>query len=111
MFFRGNETIQIVRRAAAVKDDFGNPTYTTTTTVIRNCAIGVDGTGEPIADDRNAIDAKLSVYLPAGTEIQSGDLFIVRGTKFVKDGDPEIWVSPFDNWELPVIVKLRKRNG
>jgi hypothetical protein len=49
--------------------------------------------------------------MPAGTVIEPNDLFIVRGTKFVKAGASENWVSPVQMGSLPVIQRVRRRDG
>lgn len=111
MFFRGNETVTIVRRTENGVDDFGNPTYTTSTTTVRDCLIGFGNSDEPVDAERDAIDARITVYMPEGTVIEPGDVFNVRNTQWVKDGDPAIWQSPFASWDLPIIVQMRKRRG
>jgi hypothetical protein len=110
-FFRGMETITIVRKSVSGVDDFGNPTFSTTNTTLQNCGIAFGGSDEEVMDDRDPIDTTLTLYLPYGTAIEPDDVFIVRGTKFVKASSPEVWVSPFAIQELPVIQKVRRRDG
>lgn len=111
MFFRGNETVTIKRKAIAGVDDYGNETYTTTEIVVSNALLGFGATDEPIDASRNAVDASVTLYLPSGTVILEEDVFEVRGSDFVKDGDPMAWESPFSGWNLGVVVKVRKRDG
>lgn len=111
MFFRGTETITIVRKTSTGVDDFGNPTYSTSSTTIQNCGIGFGNSDEPVLDDRDPIDTTLTLFMPAGTVIEPNDLFIVRGTKFVKTSSPEVWVSPIQMGDLPVIQRVRRRDG
>jgi hypothetical protein len=110
-FIRGGETITIRRRSKASTDDYGNPTYTTTTITVKDALIAFGGTSEPIDAERNAIDSKLSIYLPNGTAIEDNDLFIIRGTQWVKDGIAQEWVSPFTGMDGGVLVSVRKRVG
>lgn len=109
-FFRGNETVVITRRSAATTDDFGNKTYTTTTLTVKGCFLGFGGGSEPIDANRDPVDTKVTLYFPNGTKIEEGDVFTVRGTKFVKDGSPEAWENPF-GLDSGVVVQVRKRNG
>lgn len=111
MFIRGGETITIKRRSTAATDDYGNPTYSTTTIVVKDALIAVGGTSEPVDPARDAVDASLTIYLPNGTQIHEGDKFLVRGTEWVKDGSAQEWVSPFPMTAAGVVVPLRRRRG
>lgn len=110
-FIRGGETITIKRRSEAGVDDYGNQTYTTTTITVKDALIAFGATSEPIDAERDAVDAKITAYLPSGTVIQEGDVFTIRNSSWVKDGTPETWTNPFTSFESGVVVQLRKRNG
>ena len=110
-FIRGGETITIRRRSAASVDDYGNSTYSTTTITVKDALIGVGGTSEPVDPARDAVDAQLTAYLPNGTQVQDGDIFIIRGSQWVKDGSAQQWVTPFTGLETGVVVPLRRRRG
>lgn len=110
-FIRGGETITIRRRSATAVDAYGNPSYTTTTITVRDALIGINSTDAPVDPARDAVDAKVTLYLPNGTQVQDGDVFVVRGSEWLKDGSAEEWVSPFPNMETGVVVPLRRRRG
>lgn len=110
-FIRGGETITIRRRSAASTDAYGNPTYTTTTITVKDALIAIEGSSEPIDAERDAVDAKVTAYLPNGTQVQDGDVFIIRGSQWQKDGNAGEWVSPFVGMETGVVVPLRRRRG
>lgn len=110
-FIRGGETITIKRRSAVATDDFGNPTYATTNVVVRDALIAVGGTSEPVDPARDALDASITLYLPPETVIHDGDVFVIRGSQWIKNGGGVNWVSPFDGMDAGVVVPLRKRNG
>lgn len=110
-FIRGGETITIKRRSATASDEYGNPSYSTTTIVVKDALIAVGGTSEPIDPARDAEDASLTIYLPNGTQVEPGDVFIIRGSSWVKDGAAVEWVSPFLASEAGVVVPVRKRRG
>jgi hypothetical protein len=110
-FIRGGETITIRRRSKASTDDYGNPTYTTTTITVKDALIAVGGTSEPIDAQRDAVEAKLSVYIPTGTPIEDGDTFTIRNTTWVKDGAAQEWVSPFPGLDGGTIIQVRRKNG
>lgn len=110
-FIRGGETITIKRRSEAGVDDFGNPTYTTTTITVKQALIAFGGSAEPVDAEREAIDARITVYLPAGTVVEEGDVFIIRSVSWVKDGTLQSWTNPFTSFDSGVVIQLRKRNG
>ena len=111
MFFRGNEPIIIKRQTISGLDAWGNETYTTQEILVRDCLIAFGATDEPVDASRKPVDGSLTLYLPSDTVIQDQDVFEVRETDFVKDGDPENWKSPFESWNLGVVVKVRRRVG
>lgn len=110
-FIRGGETITIKRRSANGVDEYGNSTFQESTITIRDALIAVGGTSEPIDPARDAVNVSLTIYLPNGTTIQDGDTFIIRGSKWVKDGSAQEWISPFPAAEAGVIVPVRKTRG
>lgn len=110
-FIRGGERITIQRRSATATDDYGNASYTSPTIVVKDALIGVSGTSEPVDPARDAVDATLTLYLPNGTQVQDGDVFIIRGSQWVKDGSAQEWLSPFPASEAGVVVPVRKRRG
>ncbi len=110
-FIRGGETITIKRRSAVAVDDYGNNTYSTVTITIKDALIGVGGTSEPVDVARDAVDATVTAYLPNGTKIEEGDVFIIGGSQWVKDGSAQEWVTPFTGLEVGVVVPLRRRRG
>ena len=111
MFFRGNEPIIIKRQTITGYDDYGNEVYSTQEILIRDALIAFGSTDEPVDASRKPVDASLTLYLPTDTVIQDEDIFEVRERDFVKDGDPENWKSPFEGWNLGVVVKVRRRSG
>ena len=111
MIIRGDEPIFIIRRAQTGVDDYGNPTYSRTETLVRHCLISYDGSSEPVDVARDPIDASITLYLPAGTAIEDGDVFEVRGTEWVKDGDQQEWPALWPGFVPDVVVKVRRRRG
>lgn len=104
------ETVTIIRRSASTVDDYGNPSYTSTTLDVDGCLIGWGATNEPALADSNSISTQMSIYFPAGTEIHELDEFLVRGEAYVKDGDPMAWSSML-NIAKGVVVLARRVNG
>jgi len=110
-FIRGGETITIQRRTLASTDDYGNPIYTTATITIKDALIAFGSTDAPIDAERDAQDAKLTIYLPSGNVIEPDDIFIIRSTEWIKDGFAQEWVSPFTSFDSGIAIPARKRIG
>jgi hypothetical protein len=110
-FIRGGETVTIKSRTEASTDDYGNPTYVTTSRVVKDALLGIGGTSEPVDAQRDATDASVTLYLPAGTLVLEGDQFVIRGSYWERAGEALEWVSPFSNFEAGVVVPLRRKRG
>jgi hypothetical protein len=110
-FIRGGETIIVKRRSKAARDDYGNSTYTSTNITIKGVLVALQGGSEPVDAERDAVDSQITLYIPNGTPIQDGDVFIIRNTSWVKNGMVQNWVSPFAGLEGGVVVPVRKRDG
>jgi hypothetical protein len=54
----------------------------------------------------------LTLYLPTGTEVEDGDRFLVRGKRYVIDGEAFDWRDGLGSWNPGVVVNLtREQNG
>lgn len=107
---KGDEPIFIHRRAQAGIDQYGNPTFETQEILIRNALFAYAGSSEPEEINRDNVDTRLTLYLPPGTEVHDGDVFEIRETDWVKDGEIQAWDSPV-GLEVGVVVPIRKRRG
>jgi hypothetical protein len=110
VFYSGGETVTIKRRAEASTDSYGNKTYTTSNIVIKNVLVGFGSTDEPIDVERDAIDAKITLYFPRGTVIEDSDKFTIRNSEWVKDGQAQTYNPPFQ-FSAGVVVYVRQRRG
>jgi hypothetical protein len=104
------ETVTVTRRTAGSVDDYGNPTYSTTTVTFNNCLVGWGSTDEPALADENPVSTQMTLYMPAGSVIEDGDIFNIRGDMFVKDGFAQQWISML-NVAKGVVVILRRHDG
>lgn len=111
MIIRGDEPIFIIRRVQTGTDDYGNPTYERTEELVRHCLMAYGASGEPVEANRDPIDAQLTLYLPAGTVVEDGDIFEIRGTEWVKDGDAQEWPALWPGFVPDVVVQVRRRRG
>lgn len=112
MIIQGDEPIIIIRKSSTGSvDDYGNPVKTTEQILVRHALFAYNGSHEPVEIDRDPVDAKLTLYLPAGTEIRDGDIFEIRDTQWVKDGDAQDWPQLWPGFIPDVVVNVRRRRG
>lgn len=111
MIIRGDEPISIIRRTENGVDGYGNPTFSTQEVLVRNCLFAYTGSTEPVEVSRDAVDARLTLYLPAGTQILDGDIFVIRESEWVKDGDSQEWPQLWPGFVPDVVVNVRRRRG
>lgn len=104
------ETITIIRQTATDQDEYGNPTTETTNITVDGCLVGWGSTSEPALADSDPVTAQLTLYMPAGTVVEDGDEFVIRGDSFVKDGMAQAWSSML-NVSKGVVVMLRRHDG
>jgi len=110
VFYSGGETVTIKRRSEASTDEYGNKTYTTSNILVRNVLVAFGSTDEPIDVERDAIDAKITLYFPKGTAIEDNDKFTIRNSEWVKDGQAQVYIPPFQ-FSAGVVVHVRQRRG
>ena len=109
-FWQGSETIIIKRRSGNTVDEYGNKTFSLTTITVNNCMVGLNSTMEANTPERETTDTGITLYLPNGTAVQSGDRFMVCGVEFIQNGEAQVWEAPFD-LKVGVVVNVKKRNG
>jgi hypothetical protein len=110
-FIRGGETIQVRRKSLAGHDEWGNPTFTYETITVKDALLSVDGSSAPVDASRDAVDAKISVYLPRNVVIEDEDVLIIRGTEWVMDGTSQKWIPPFAGLDGGQMIPVRQRLG
>ena len=106
----GAQTVSIVRRSAVATDDYGLDTYSQTTTTVAGCLVAPGGSSDTSETNRDPSDDALTIYLPAGTVTQAGDLFIVGDATYERDGRADSWFDP-NGWPVGVVVNVKRRLG
>ena len=111
MIIRGDEPIFIIRKnATGAVDQYGNETATTSEILIRDALFAYNDSSDSNEVNRNPKEAKLTIYLPQGTEVRDGDLFEIRETLWVQDGTPDDW-GIVNNFEAGVVITVRRHRG
>lgn len=106
----GAQTIQIVRRSAVATDDYGLDTYEQTTLTVTGCLVAPGGSTDTTEANRNPADDALTLYLPVGTVTQAGDLFIVGGNTYKRDGRADEWSNP-NGTPVGVVINVKRQLG
>jgi hypothetical protein len=58
------------------------------------------------------VTSGLTVYLPPSTDVQNNDIFVVRGIRYVLDGEPFDWRNGIGNWNPGTVIDLQREvNG
>jgi len=107
----GVETIQIVRKKTTGTDEFGLPVETETVFSVDKVLVGFGPTTEPVSAFEDPEASRITLYFEPGTVIEQRDEFIIRGNRFVKDGIPHDWTTPFAGFFPGVVVQVREHRG
>lgn len=111
MWFAHGETVTVLPGSVGTDAD-GEPVPDTRTGGdIERCAIAFRYSTEPTARGRNGVIVGLTVFAPFGSDITSTDSLMIRGNRYVVDGEPAEWRSPFTGWEPGIEVAARRAEG
>jgi hypothetical protein len=103
------ETITITRSTALSTDAFGNPTYTTSTVTVDDVLVGWVSQGTNSEASRTPSDATITLYLTSALVTYPNDLFTVRGSDWLFDGQQD-WTNPYGG-VAGTVIHLRQRRG
>jgi hypothetical protein len=105
------ETITILRQGESTSEDSqGNPIYPTLEISVAGCAFAPRASDETLDVFGGRVLTGGTVYLPSGTEIRSSDVLVIRGERWLVDGDAGQWTNPFSRRGRGVEVAV-KRGG
>jgi hypothetical protein len=105
------ESITQIRQSSSGIDAYGEPIIVTTETTLEATVAARTGS-KTVGAAEITVTSGLTVYLPAGTNIQIDDIFVVRDIHYVLDGEPFDWRDPFGAWTPGTVIDLqRQTNG
>lgn len=105
------ESITQIRQSSAGTDSYGEPIIVTTEIELEAIVAARTGS-KTVGAAEITVTSGLTVYLPAGTDIQIADIFIVRGVRYVLDGEPFDWRNGLGNWTPGTVIDLQRQiNG
>ena len=100
-------TVTVVRRTPTGRDDYGNATFTESTTTIGDCLVAWTGVAEDQADADRTSD-RATVYDPSGSWPSTAvDRVELGGLRWEVDGTPMLWPGSVGG----VVVELRRVSG
>lgn len=112
MIFTAGETVTRTRRVdSGTQDTYGNTVWTTDPVQIPGCGFDPGMSTELMTGDKDVTTIQPRLYLPAGTSVETGDAFTVRGVEYEVDGVAADYQSPFTGWRAGLVVKLKNWSG
>jgi hypothetical protein len=103
-------TVALITRTKSGIDRDGNDVYSTVETTIEDCAFDPGGSTE-LVQGQDMVITQPTLYVPAGTVVDSYAAFLINGQKFEVDGSPNDWSSPFTGWTPGVAIRLKRVTG
>lgn len=105
------ESITQIRQSSSGTDAYGEPIIVTTEITLEAIVAARTGS-KTVGAAEITVTSGLTVYLPAGTDVQIDDIFVVRSIRYVLDGEPFDWRDPFGSWTPGTAIDLqRQTNG
>lgn len=105
------ESITQIRLSSSGTDVYGEPILVTTETELEAIVAARTGSKTVGAAEITVVSG-LTVYLPPNTEVSNSDIFIVRGVRYVLDGESFDWRNGLGNWNPGTVIDLqRETNG
>ena len=107
------ETVVIVRAGAPTGvDRYNNPVPgADVRTDVLHCAVAPATSTEPLEVGRAAVITGQAVYMPPGVDVRPSDRVEIRGVAWQVDGDPAVWVDPFNGRAKGVVVLVKRKDG
>jgi hypothetical protein len=101
------EEITRLRRSSASTDSFGEPVYTTVSTIVMGMVSArVSSTNFDPA--QVTVSDGLTVYFATGFDIEDDDKFTVRGKTYELDGEAFDWRAGLGSWTPGTVVNLQR---
>lgn len=105
------ESIIQVQLSSSATDSHGLPVWVETEIELQGIVAARNSSLITEADSLT-IAQGLTLYLASGTNVQDSDRFIVRGKRYVVDGEAFDWRDGLGSWNPGVVVNLkREQNG
>lgn len=105
------ESVTLIRRTSSTSDAYGLPIYSESQTTLQ-AAVTSRTTSKTVGASEITITDGITLYLDGGADVRNDDQFVVRGKRYLVDGEPFDWVNGLGTWNPGVVVDLRRdENG
>jgi hypothetical protein len=105
------ESITQIRQSSSGTDAYGEPIIVTTEIPLTGIVAARTGS-KTVGAAEITVTSGLTLYLPPATEIKVDDVFVVRGERYVVDGEPFDWRNGLGNWTPGTVIDLQREiNG
>lgn len=90
------DTVTIIRPSMVSERGKDRPDYNSpaSTETVGGCSVQPAGTSENLSG-RQASLSRLTLYMPAGTEVGAHDMVLWQGVRYHATGASQAWRSPF----------------
>lgn len=105
------ESITQIRQSSSGTDAYGEPIIVTTETELDAIVAARTGS-KTVGAAEITVTSGITLYLAGGTDVQNDDIFVVRGERYVVDGEPFDWINGLGSWNPGLVVDLQREvNG
>lgn len=104
-------SITQIRRSSSGTDQYGEPIIVTTEIELEAKVAARTGS-KTVGAAEITVTSGLTVYLPPNTDVKNDDVFVVRGERYVLDGESFDWRNELGNWNPGTVIDLQREvNG
>lgn len=104
-------SITQIRQSSSGTDQYGEPIIVTTEIELEAKVAARTGS-KTVGAAEITVTSGLTVYLPPNTDVQNDDVFVVRGERYVLDGESFDWRNELGNWTPGTVIDLQREvNG
>jgi hypothetical protein len=105
------ESILQIQQSSSGTDAYGEPIIVTTEKELTGLVAARTGS-KTVGAAEVTVTSGVTLYLPPATEIKNDDIFVVRGIRYVVDGEPFDWRNGLGHWTPGTVIDLQREvNG
>lgn len=104
------ESITQIRQSSSGTDAYGEPIIVTTEFTLE-AYFGARTGSRTVGAGEVTVISGLDVYLPANTTVLNDDVFVIRGERYVLDGEAFDWRNGLGYWNPGTVVSLQKETN
>lgn len=110
--FEGSDTVTVIRETTDYTNlnEYGEPTKSQHSLTIKGVFVAWGATSTVEEIGRVYISNSITFYLPHGTTILPGDIFLFNNERWEKEGNAQVWNAPpsFESFAPGVVVQAKR---